>query len=144
PSGPTRYRVGDRWEKMQVVRENVLVKGATKPVEVELLFTRHGPVIHEDSERHRAFALKWVGSEPGGAAYLGSLALDRAQNAKEFTEALTSWKSPSENMVFADIDGDIGWLAAGLIPVRHGFDGLLPVPGASDKRTWQGYAPLKD
>jgi len=143
PQDATRYKVGDKWERMTVVRERVSVRGEAQPIELELRFTRHGPVIHEDGGRHRAYALKWVGAEPGGAAYLGSLAFDRAGSAREFAKALSAWKSPSENMVFADVNGHIGWLAAGLAPVRRGWDGLLPVPGDSGKYEWQGFRPLE-
>jgi penicillin amidase len=138
----TEYRVGDRWEKMRVVREKVAVRGEQQPIELELRFTRHGPVIHEDAKRHRAYALRWAGSEPGGAAYLGSLALDRAKDGRELVAALQRWKVPSENMVYADVDGNIGWVAAALTPVRKGWDGLLPVPGAQGAYEWQGFLPL--
>jgi penicillin amidase len=140
---PTRYKVGDNWEPMNIVREKVAVRGEAQPVELELRFTRHGPVIHEDTARHRAYALKWVGAEPGAAAYLGSLAFDRAASAHDFAKALSAWKSPSENMVFADIDGHIGWVAAGLAPIRRGWDGLLPVPGDSGQYEWRGFRPLE-
>ena len=115
PDHPTEYRVGDRWEKMTVVREQVALKGEKAPAEVELRFTRHGPVLHQDEPRRRAYALKWVGGEPGSAAYLGSLAVDRAGSWPEFLRALESWKSPGENMVYADVEGNIGWVAAGLM-----------------------------
>jgi len=144
PADATEYRVGERWEKMAIIREQVTARGEPGPVELELRFTRHGPVIHQDAKRHRAFALKWVGSEPGSAGYLRSLALDRVANAREFTEALQGWKVPSLNMVYADVDGNIGWVAAGLMPVRRGWDGLLPVPGAKGEFEWQGFLPLKD
>jgi penicillin amidase len=144
PADSTEYRVGDHWEKMKIIREKATVRGASQPVELELRFTRHGPVIHEDAQRHRAFALKWAGSEPGGAAYLASLALDRAQDGRAFVAALQRWKLPSENMVYADVDGNIGWVAAALTPVRKGWDGLLPVPGAKDAYEWQGFLPLQD
>jgi penicillin amidase len=111
---------------------------------VELRFTRHGPVIHADAKRHRAYALKWAGSEPGGAAYLASLALDRAQDGPAFAAALRRWKAPSENMVYADVDGNIGWVAAALTPVRKGWDGLLPVPGADGAYEWQGFLPPEE
>src|SRR5262249_16286947 len=62
PDDPTQYRAGERWEKMKIVREKVRVKGETEPVEVELRSTRHGPVIHQDAKRHRAYALKWSGA----------------------------------------------------------------------------------
>jgi penicillin amidase len=144
PDDPTQYRLGDHWERMTVVREKVTVKGEKDPAEVELRFTRHGPVLHQDEPRHRAYALKWAGSEPGSAAYLGSLAVDRAGSWPEFLRALESWKSPGENMIYADVDGNIGWVAAGLMPVRKGWDGLLPVPGAAAAYEWQGFLPVKD
>jgi penicillin amidase len=142
PADATSYRVGDHWEKMTVVREKVAVRGEAKPVELELHFTRHGPVIHEDEKRHRAYALKWAGNEPGGAAYLGSLALDRAADGRGFVAALKGWKVPSENMVYADVEGNIGWVAAALTPVRKGWAGLLPVPGANGAYEWQGFLPM--
>jgi penicillin amidase len=144
PADATEYRAGDRWEKMKVVRETVTVRGEERPAELELRFTRHGPVIHEDAKRHRAYALKWAGAEPGGAAYLASLALDRAKDGREFVAALKGWKVPSENMVYADVDGNIGWVAAALTPVRKGWDGLLPVPGAQGAYEWQGFLPLQE
>lgn len=143
PDDPTLYRVGDRWERMQIVRESIAVRGG-EPVAVELRYTRHGPVLHQDPKRHRAVALRWVGSEPGGAAYLGSLAIGRAQNWKEFLAALRAWKLPGENMVYADVDGTIGWVATALTPVRNGWDGLLPVPGAPGTHEWQGFLPLAE
>jgi penicillin amidase len=144
PDDAARYKVGDRWEPMTVVRDKVKVRGEKEPVELELRFTRHGPVIHEDAKRHRAFALRWAGSEPGAAAYLGSLSLDRVKTAKEFVAALDRWKVPSLNMVHADVDGSIGWVAAGLVPVRKGWDGLLPVPGAAGAHEWQGFRTVAE
>jgi penicillin amidase len=140
---PNRYKVVDRWESMRIIREEVAVKGG-KPVAVELRFTRHGPVIHEDRARHRAFALRWVGALPGGAGYLGALALDQARNREEFQAALKAWKLPSENIVYADVKGNIGWVAAALTPIRTSGDGLLPVPGAGDQYEWQGFLSVEE
>src|SRR5262249_5620726 len=92
PGDPSRYKVGDRWEQMRIIRESVHVRNESKPVELELRVTQHGPVVHQDAKRHRAFALRWVGSEPGTAAYLGSLAIGRTRNQNEFLKALKSWK----------------------------------------------------
>jgi penicillin G amidase len=144
PSDPTQYRYKGKWEKMQIEREMIVVKGKPTPVEaeVELRFTRHGPVIYEDAKLHRAYALRWVGSEPGSAGYLASLSLDRAKNWQEFLKALERWKVPSENIVYADVDGNIGWQAAGSAPIRRGWSGLLPVPGSSGRYEWNGWLPL--
>jgi penicillin amidase len=144
PDDPTRYSVGEEWHKMDMVREQIPVKGQAKVVEMELRFTRHGPVIHQNEKKHVAFALKWSGSEPGGAAYLGGLAVSRARDRSEFLKALESWKIPSLNFVYADVEGDIGWVAAGLMPVRKQGDGLLPVPGWTGAYDWQGFLPGKE
>jgi penicillin amidase len=142
PENPDQYRFNGRWETMRVEHEQIRVKGE-KPVDVDLKFTVHGPVLHEDRARHRAYALRWVGSEPGTAGYLASLSLDRARSWPEFLRALERWKVPSENLVYADVDGNIGWQAAGLTPVRRGWAGLLPVPG-DGRFEWQGFLPLAD
>jgi len=144
PANPNEYRSRGRWEPMRIEREQLKVKGRAEPFEIELKFTAHGPVIYEDAARHRAYALRWVGSEPGSAGYLTSLSLDRARNWPEFLRALERWRVPSENLVYADVDGNIGWQAAGLTPVRRGWSGLLPVPGAEGRYEWQGFLSLSD
>jgi penicillin amidase len=144
PGDPRQYRVGDAWQPMQILREKLRVRGRAEPVDIELRFTRHGAVIYQDEGRNIGVALKWVGSEPGSAAYLGSLSVARAQNREEFLDALEAWKSPCENFVYADVDGNIGWVAAALTPIRKGWDGLLPVPGASDRYEWEGFLHTKN
>jgi penicillin G amidase len=140
---PRQYKMGGDWQAMEVERTSIRVRGRREPVETELRFTRHGPVIYQDEARKYAVALKWVGSEPGGAAYLGGLSVARAQNRQEFVSALKRWKSPCENFVYADVDGNIGWVAAALTPIRNGWDGLLPVPGGEGKYEWQGFLDVE-
>ena len=144
PTDATLYRYQGRWEKMKIEREQIKVKGQSEPVEIELRFTRHGPVIYEDAALRRAYALKWVGAEPGAAGYLAALSLNRARNWDEFLKASERWKVPSENLVYADVDGNIGWQAVGLAPVRRGWAGLLPVPGRDGHYEWQGFLPLSE
>jgi penicillin amidase len=142
PDDPNQVRFAGRWEPIRIERATIRVKGG-EPVEAELKFTRHGPVIHEDRARHRAYVLRWVGNEPGTAGYLGSLSLNRARSWSEFRQALERWKVPSENLLYADVDGNIGWQVAGLAPVRKGWDGLLPVPG-DGRFEWQGFLPAAE
>ncbi|MES3036233.1 MAG: penicillin acylase family protein [Gemmatimonadota bacterium] len=118
--------------------DTIRVKGEA-PRAVVLQFTAHGPIVSIDSARKRAFAIRSVHSEPGTAAYLGSLALDRARNWPQFEAAMTKWLMPSENMIYADVDGNIGWIAAGLMP-RRAWSGLLPVPGTGSHE-WSGFVP---
>jgi penicillin amidase len=143
PSRPDQYLYKGAWEPMRVEREAIAVKGEA-PRQVELRFTRHGPVIHVDRERQRAYALRWVGMEPGTAGYLDSLSLNIARNWPEFLKALEGWKVPSENLVYADREGNIGWVAAGLAPVRPNWNGLLPVPGHEGRYEWSGFLPVSE
>ena len=143
PGEPTMYKVGNEWQPMKVVKEKFHVKGQSHEQSVELRFTRHGPVVYQDVKRNRAFALKWAGSEAGGAAYLPALAVSRAQNHAEFLKALERWKIPSLNFMYADKDDNIAWVAAAATPIRAKHDGLLPAPGNGGYE-WTGYRTVKD
>lgn len=141
PGNPNRYMYKGQWWDMKIEKESIPVKG--KPaVEFEVKSTRHGPVLSEDPAKHRAFALKWVGSEPGGAGYLGSLNVMQTRNWSEFNTALAkAWFIPSHSLVYGDVDGNIGYRGVALTPIRNGWDGLLPVPGKDGTYEWQGFVP---
>ncbi len=141
PQNPDRYLYKGQWQDMKVERELIHVKGG-ETQEFMAKFTRHGPVLYEDTARHRAFALRWVGAEPGGAGYLGSLHVMQAQNWQQFKEAVAkAWYIPSHSLVYADVDGHIGYVGVARTPVRNGWDGLMPVPGKDGKYEWAGYVP---
>ena len=108
---------GERWVPLRTIVDTIRVKGEA-PRAVRLEFSHHGPIVGEDTARGRAFALRFVGSEPGTAGYLAQLSLDRVQDWAGFREAAARWKLPTENLVYADVDGNIGWVAAGLMPKR--------------------------
>jgi penicillin amidase len=139
PANPNQYRTESGWQKMTIETESIPVKGSS-PVLTELKFTRHGPVVWSDNKR--ALALRWIGMEPGTAGYLGSLALDRATNWKDFEAGVRRWKVPSENLVYGDTDGNIGEYSVGLSPVRKNWTGLLPVPG-DGRFEWSGFIPYE-
>ena len=139
PANPHEYRTETGWRKMESHRETFRIKGAQRR-DIELMFTRHGPVVWEDGKR--ALALRWVGSEPGTAGYIASLSIDQAQNWDQFEAAVARWKVPSENLVYADRSGNIGEHSVGLVPVRR-WTGLLPVPGAAGYE-WTGFVPMAE
>ena len=114
PEKPDEYRYRDRWEPMRIVREQIPVRGEA-PVSVELRFTRHGPVLKRDPDAERAFALRAAWLEPGMAPYLGSIEYMRAESWDAFLAAMNRWGAPSENQVFADTLGNVGW-KPGVIP----------------------------
>jgi penicillin amidase len=135
PADPDRYRSGDGWERIARITETIPVRGGPDET-VVLGFTRHGPIIREAGGR--AFALRTVWSEPGAAAYLGSLAYLDATSPEDFGAALHHWSAPSVNQLYADATGRIAWFMAGKAPVRPAHDGLLPVPG-DGRYDWAGF-----
>ena len=139
PANPNEYRYQGRWEAMRVVPDTIPVKGQAD-AKVELKFTRHGPVLHEDRANRRAYALRAAWMEQGGAPYLASLRMNQARTWEEFRDACSYNRMPSENMVWVDRKGNIGWQAAGIAPLRS-WSGLLPVPG-DGRFEWEGYLPI--
>lgn len=143
PQNPDQYLYRGQWRKFEIERQTLAVKGQSN-ANIELRYTVHGPVIYEDFARQRAYALRWVGSEPGTAGYLAGLSVARASNWNEFLRAMERYHVPSENIVYADVDGNIGWQAAGMAPIRRGWSGVLPVPGDSGEFEWAGFRPTAD
>ena len=141
-AGPAEYRYGHGWEKFRLVHEEVPVRGAPA-VPVDLLFTRHGPVIWADAARSRAYAVRTAWLEPGTATYMGALGHLHARTLAEFEQSIARWGAPSLNHLYADVGGTIAWLPAGFAPRRPNWDGLLPVPG-DGRYEWHGHWPRED
>jgi penicillin amidase len=137
PRNPNQYRYRDRWEPMRVDREAVAVRGGPKR-DVELKFTRHGPVVMEDVKHRRAYAVRAAWLDTGGAFFMSSSRYQRAKSIDDVAAALKHWRDPGINHVVADTSGKIGWFPAGLMPVRPNTDGLLPLPG-DGRYEWNGY-----
>jgi penicillin amidase len=141
PANPNQYRHLGRWEEMTVIRDTIAVKGQGD-VTVELKYTRHGPVVFEDPDNHAAYAVAAAWLDYGSAPYLASLRMDQATTWEEFVEACSYSRIPSENMVWADRAGNIGYQAVGVSPIRPNHSGLVPVPG-DGRYEWDGFLPIK-
>ncbi len=140
PANPHQYRYRGSWEAMRITTDSIPIKGE-RPEPVELKYTRHGPVLFEDRANRKAYALRAGWLEPGGAPYLASLRINQATTWEEFKTACTFSNMPSENMVWVDRGGNIGWQAAGIQPIRRNWSGVLPVPG-DGRYEWDGYLPI--
>lgn len=140
PANRNQYRYQGRWEDMRVVADTIPVKGQSAEI-VDLKYTRHGPVVFEDAQADRAYAVRAAWMEVGGAPYLASLRMDQARTWEEFREACAYSNIPGENMIWADRTGTIGWQAVGIAPIRRGWSGLVPVPG-DGRYEWDGYLPI--
>jgi len=142
PAKLNQYKYKGSWEEMSSVKETIKVKGKDE-VEVELMYTKHGPVTYIDSLHLKAYAVRCAWLEPGGAPYLASLRMNQAKNWEEFRDACNYSHIPGENMIWADQEGNIGWQAVGIAPIRRNFSGLVPVPGDGSYE-WDGYLPIID
>lgn len=140
PDNANQYLYDGRWEDMDVITERIAVKGQ-EDHQVALKYTRHGPVVYEDTGHHKAYAVRCGWLEVGGSPYLASLRMDQAQTFEEFREACNYSNIPGENMVWADKNGHIGWQAVGIAPIRKGFSGMVPVPG-DGSHEWDGYLEI--
>jgi penicillin amidase len=137
PANANEVMYNGRWEPLKIVREEIKVKGEA-PRAIELKFSRHGPIFHEDAKNHRAYALKSTMNEPGTASYLGGLRLDQAKDCHAFLDEAMYWKAPTENLVCGDVDGNLTMQGSALTPNRKGWVGRLPVPGTGAYE-WAGF-----
>lgn len=137
-----QYWYKGKWMDMKIIRDTIQVKNSS-PVFVEHAYTLHGPVCFIDSTIGKAFAVRAAWLEPGGAPYLASLRIDQAKDWASFREACSFSHIPGENMIWADKQGNIGWQAVGIIPVRKNFSGYVPVPG-DGRYEWEGFLPIKE
>ncbi|HEY1337561.1 MAG TPA: penicillin acylase family protein [Bryobacteraceae bacterium] len=133
-----RYMIQGQPEQAHMEREVIQVKGQAAQ-EFPVWVTRHGPLIV--SEGNTRMALRWAAAEPGLLQF-PVMDIDRAQNWQDFRAALSRWPGPGSNFVYADVDGNIGYQAAGKLPNRRGYAGDLPVDGSSGKFDWDGFIPF--
>jgi penicillin amidase len=135
-----RYVYQGKIEQARAERELIRVKGQN-PVEVVSWVTRHGPLFV--SEGNDRMALRWTAAEPGFFQF-PILDIDRAENWDQFQAALSRFPGPGSNFVYADVEGNIGYHAAGKLPKRRGYTGDVPVDGSSGEFEWDGFIPFEE
>lgn len=137
------YQTPSGWLKPQSRHEVIQVKKSA-PVELDVLTTRHGPIVSEivPGGEPRKLALRWVVYEPHTLTLSLFRQMGSAANWDDFREALKGFASPGQNVVYADVDGHIGYQATGWVPVRKKGDATKPVPGNTDDYEWNGYLTL--
>lgn len=150
----TAARSGDAWEPLTVHREAIEVRGRAEPIVLEVRETRHGPILDSyvvgvtqpevvEGGIAETYALRWVGH-----AYAITpsvlLRMAAATDFASFRSALRGWYSPGQNVVYADVDGHIGYQCTGRYPIRRAGDGTTPVPGWTAEHEWDGWIDFDD
>jgi penicillin amidase len=154
PADASQYQAPDGWKAFQVRHETIKVKGQAD-VDLEVRETRHGPVITGtvpiiarapvDAKKY-AIAFQWTALRPDDLTMQSGMRFDTAGNWQEFVAAAKDFSSPQQNMVYADVDGNIGFIAPGRVPVRkpdNDLHGLAPAPGWDARYDWDGFIPFE-
>lgn len=142
---PTQYEFMGEWHDLDVVQETIIVKGSD-PVILNVYFTRHGPLVNDifDLPNEEPMSLRWTLYD-GSEVFTAITQLNKATNWDEFRTSLRRWDTLSQNFVYADVEGNIGYQAAGRVPIRvPNHQGIVPVPGWTGEYEWQGFIPFDE
>ncbi|HEY3310051.1 MAG TPA: penicillin acylase family protein [Anaerolineales bacterium] len=164
PQNSDQYEYMGKWVDMDVHTETIQVGGG-KPIELRVRTTRHGPVISDTYgplkdkvtptvtpfkdlagiplPENYAISLRWTALEPG-TVFKAIWGFDKAQNWDQFRESAKYFTVPPQNLLYADVDGNIGYQMPGNFPIRSKGDGRLPVPGWTGEYEWTGYIPFDE
>jgi penicillin amidase len=148
-------REGDTYVPLHVITEEISVRGEERPRTLRIRSSRHGPLLSDVDQRLQqvsagrpnpstaqyAVALSWTALQPGRSMD-ALLAIDQAQNFAEFRDAAALLSAPSQNLIYADTDGNIGYQLAGAVPVRRKGTGMKPSPGWDEDYNWGGSIPF--
>ncbi len=155
PNNPDQYEVDGKWVDMQIVKETLKAAGGSSE-ELTVRYTRHGPIISDTygsledfgskagislPQQPYALALRWTALDKN-ELFRAIVLIDRAQNWNDFREGAKYFTTPAQNLVYADVDGNIGYQMPGNVPIRKNGDGRQPVPGWTDDYEWTGYIPF--
>jgi penicillin amidase len=144
PDDPDEYWFNGEWKPLEVKKEIINIKGG-EAVERVNRFTHRGPIVTKTKkmDEEKPISMRWIGNEPSNemrSLYL----MNRARNWEDYKNALKTFTSVSQNIAYADIDGNIGIYCAAGVPIREGWNGLEIVPGWTDKYDWKGLVPFEE
>jgi penicillin amidase len=155
PNNPLQYEWNGNWRDM-VMHEEVINFGDGKPpIIVKVRQTHLGPIINDNKVDKTTgevlgfndkdpLALRWTALEPS-TLIKAVIGIDKAANYNDFRNALKYWDVPSQNIIYADTKGNIGYQLPGKIPIRSAnHSGLLPMPGWTGEFEWKGYIPFEN
>lgn len=154
PDNPRQYRTPDGWAEFATRTEIIRVKGQPD-ITLEVRESRHGPVITGalplmakaplDAKKH-VVSFAWTALREDDMTLQAGVKFNRARNWQEFLDAARDFGSPQQSMVYADVDGNIGFVAPGRVPVRgadNDLKGLAPAPGWDARYDWKGFIPFE-
>jgi penicillin amidase len=140
---PDRYEFRGGWRDADVRRETIDVRGGA-PVEIETVTTHHGPVVIGEPRHGHAIACRWSATAGPNSTFDAFVPMLLARSAGELEEAVRPWVEPVNNLVFADVEGRIGYRARGQVPIRSMANAWVPVPGWTGEHEWRGMIAFEE
>jgi len=140
---PERYEFRGAWREADVRRETIEVRGGA-PLDIETVATHHGPVVIGEPRHGHAIACAYSAILGPNSTFDAFVPMLKARSADELAEAMRPWVEPVNNLVFADVDGRIGYRARGQVPVRSSANAWVPVPGWTGEHEWRGMIPFEE
>jgi penicillin amidase len=142
PDNPAEYRYEEGWRPLEIRKETIGVKDK-EPVVEEIGFTHRGPIISGIKKiKDRAISMRWVGNEFSNEMRT-VYRLCRAKNWDDFRDAFSTFGATSQNVVYADVDGNIGMYCCALVPIRDAANAIRVMPGWTDEYDWKGMVPFE-
>ncbi|HET6443066.1 MAG TPA: penicillin acylase family protein [candidate division Zixibacteria bacterium] len=149
PDNPDQYEVNGDWVDMDIKRHEIVVRGWDEPDILNVRSTRNGVVATDElidqdpyssgTELH-VLSYAWTALDPIRSVE-GVFGVNGAQDWDDFNDALALFDAGKQNWIYADVEGNIGFILPGKIPIRASGDGTLPVPGWNDDYIWNGFVP---
>ena len=140
---PTQYEFNGEWLQAETRREVINVRGG-QDVSMDVTVTRHGPIIAGDPATGNSIAFKYTATAEPNRGPEAVYQMLRATSADELEQSMGGWVDPCNNFLFADVNGDVGYLMRGKLPVRPMANAWLPVPGWSGEYEWDGFVPFEE
>ena len=138
-----KYLYKDRWLDAETHDETIKVRDGTD-VHTKVTVTQHGPVIAGYPDQGSGLAFKYTATERASTWPEILWRMLRVENSKELVDSMSGWVDPCNNLLFADIHGNMGYLCRGRIPIRSRVNGWLPVPGWMGEHEWEGDIPFDE
>jgi penicillin amidase len=142
-----KYKTPNGWESPTVRKEEIKIRKnpfspETETETLEVIETRNGVIVLEEAGKR--YALKWTAFDSKNDLFSAFANLNRAKNWSDFRNALKNYGGAMQNFIYADVQGNIGWIAAGKVPLRKTGDGSLPYDGAMNDGEWTGFIPFDE